>query len=88
MASLSESDILARVAAVLKETLRTGDVVISPTTRFAEDLKADSVDRMALLMALEEEFATTIDDEQARGFATVGDVLAYVGERSAQADPS
>ncbi len=81
---MSDEEILHKIKAVLIDTLRTGEKEITPSTRFVEDLGADSVDRMALLMALEDAFAFSIDDTTAAGLASVGDVLAFVKQVSAK----
>ena len=51
-----------------------------PEARFIEDLGADSLDQVELIMALEEEFAADIPDEQAEKLTTVGDAIKYIEE--------
>ena len=48
------------------------------TLRFREDLEADSLDLVELIMALEEEFGGEISDEEATGITTVGEAVAYL----------
>ena len=50
--------------------------------RFIEDLGADSLDTVELVMAFEEEFSIEVPDEEAEKLQTVGDVVAYVEEHS------
>ena len=59
---------------------RFGDQ-INPDTSFAEDLGPDSLDRVELLMELEEEFDITIPDEEAEQIQTVGDAIRYIEKR-------
>ena len=56
------------------------EVVENP--KFVDDLGADSLDTVELVMALEEEFGVEIPDEDAEKLATVGDALRYIEEKS------
>jgi acyl carrier protein len=51
---------------------------VTPEAKFIEDLGADSLDIVELVMALEEEFGSEIPDEQAEKLLTVGDVVKYI----------
>ena len=51
---------------------------ITPEAKFIEDLGADSLDTVELVMALEEEFGNEIPDEEAEKLTTVGDVIQYI----------
>jgi acyl carrier protein len=53
---------------------------VTPEAKFIEDLGADSLDTVELIMALEEEFGIEVPDEQAEKLATVGDVVKYIEE--------
>jgi len=53
---------------------------VTPEAKFVEDLGADSLDIVELIMALEEEFGIEVPDEQAEKLLTVGDVTKYVEE--------
>ena len=75
--------VTTRVNAVIKEVLRVPDEKLAGEARFKEDLGADSLDTVTLLMALEEEFGGSISDEEASGLSTVSDVVEYVSRRSA-----
>ena len=66
------------VKKLLIEQLKLKDVEITPDSRIKEDLKADSLDVLQLLMTIEEEYNSMIPDEKLAGFKTVGDVVAYL----------
>lgn len=51
---------------------------ITPATRIIEDLGADSLDAVELIMTLEDEFNVTINDDAAQNFKTVGDILEFL----------
>lgn len=51
---------------------------ITPGTDLAEDLHADSLDKVEMIMNAEDEFGIEIDDNSAIGFKTIGDVVAYI----------
>ena len=53
---------------------------VPPEAKFIEDLGADSLDTVELIMALEEEFGIEVPDEQAEKLTTVGDVVKYIEE--------
>jgi acyl carrier protein len=54
---------------------------VVPTARFREDLEADSLDLVELIMAFEEEFGGEISDEDAQKITTVGEAITYIQER-------
>ncbi|MBO4363464.1 MAG: acyl carrier protein [Clostridia bacterium] len=66
------------VKKLLTEQLRLKDVEITRDSRIKEDLKADSLDVLQLLMTIEEEYNIMIPDEKLAGFKTVGDVVDYL----------
>ena len=70
-----------RVAAVIKEILRVDTAKIIPTSRIKEDLGADSLDQVSLIMALEDEFKGAISDDEAKGLLTVGDAVKYIEQK-------
>ena len=77
-------EIFDRVAKVVVETLKVDRDRVTPASLFVEDLNADSLDRLTLLMQLEEEFERKIPDEDAQGLTSVQAVLDYVGGKGAQ----
>ena len=72
-----------RVRAIIAEQLGVKLEEVTDTASFIEDLGADSLDTVELVMALEEEFGIEIPDEDAEKMTTVGDALKYVQEKSA-----
>ena len=73
MASIQE-----RVASIVEDVLGVeGDRVV-PTARFREDLEADSLDLVELIMQFEEEFGGEISDEDAQKIETVGQAVEYI----------
>lgn len=75
------TDLFERLAGVVAEVLGADAAGISRETRLAEDLGADSLDQVELVIALEEAFDVEIDDDEpaARSLATVGELSDYVG---------
>ncbi len=76
--ALSESDVLAKVKAVIVEQLGVSEDEVTTDASFTEDLGADSLDTVELVMALEEEFGTEIADEDAEKLTTVGKTVEYI----------
>lgn len=72
------SDTLGDVKAVIVDVLKIDDENIGPSTRFVEDLKADSMDQFFLIDGFSEKFKLTISDEDARNIKSVNDVVSYV----------
>ena len=77
------SDIQNRVKAIIVDKLGVDESEVKPEATFTNDLGADSLDKVELIMELEKEFNITIPDDQAEKIATVGDAIAYV-EANAQ----
>ena len=73
-----ENSIEARVKEIVRVNLNVEPDQITPEAKFIEDLGADSLDTVELVMALEEEFGNQIPDEAAEKLATVDDVIKYV----------
>lgn len=72
------NDIFEKVKAVIVEQLGVDEEKVTPEARFREDLEADSLDLVELIMAFEEEFGGEISDEEAQGITTVGEAVAYI----------
>ena len=72
------SDIQNRVKAIIVDKLGVDESEVKPEATFTNDLGADSLDTVELIMELEKEFNITIPDDQAEKIATVGDAIAYV----------
>ena len=74
------AEIETRVKKVLAEQLAVDEVQVVPDARFQEDLNADSLDLVELIMSLEEEFNVKISDEDAEKIRTVQDAMDYLHE--------
>lgn len=70
-----------RVKKIIVEQLGVKEDQVTPEAKFIEDLGADSLDTVELVMALEEEFGQEIPDEEAEKLQSVGDVIKHVEER-------
>lgn len=71
-----------RVSEIIVEQLGVSAEEITPEASFIDDLGADSLDIVELVMAMEEAFDLEIPDEDAERIQTIGDAMAYVKERS------
>ena len=69
-----------KVREIIADKLSISEDEITMDSSFLEDLNADSLDIVELIMALEDELDMEIPDEDAEGFVTVGDVVKYVKE--------
>ena len=74
-----------RVRAIIAEQLGVKLEEVTDAASFIEDLGADSLDTVELVMALEEEFGIEIPDEDAEKMVTVGDAIKYIDQKSAGA---
>jgi acyl carrier protein len=74
------SDTLKRVTKIIEELLGVDEDQIVMEARFREDLEADSLDLVELIMAFEEEFDGEISDEEAQKITTVGEAVTYIDE--------
>jgi len=81
-------EIFARVQKVVSEQLDKEAGEIKPDSNFAEDLGADSLDVVELVMALEEEFDIEIPDEAAEKISTVQAAVDYISEKTSAASAS
>ncbi len=78
---MAEKTIQERVKDIIVEQLGVNAEQVKPEAKFIEDLGADSLDTVELVMAFEEEFGAEIPDEDAEKLQTVGDVTKYIEER-------
>jgi acyl carrier protein len=76
------SDTFEKVKGIVKEQLDVEEDRITPEANFIEDLGADSLDTVELVMALEEEFEVEIPDEDAESIKTVRDVVNYIESKA------
>jgi acyl carrier protein len=75
------ADIVEKVKEIIVNELGVEAEKVTPEASFVEDLGADSLDTVELVMAFEEEFGIEIPDEDAEKLQTVGDAIAYIEER-------
>ncbi len=77
------ASILDRVKKVVVKQLEVSEDEVTETASFVDDLGADSLDVVELVMGLEEEFDIEIPDEDAEKIATVGDAVKYIESKTA-----
>jgi acyl carrier protein len=76
--AVTEQEIEAKVIEIVAEKMGTDKAKITRQTSFVEDLNADSLDTVELVMEFEDEFETNIPDEQAEKIKTVGQAIDYI----------
>jgi acyl carrier protein len=74
------ADTFERVKKIVVDLLGAVPDTVTAEARFREDLEADSLDLVELIMAFEEEFGGTISDDEAQQITTVGQVVKYIDE--------
>jgi len=79
--SIKTNEIEARVKKIVVEQLGVKEEEVTTDASFVDDLGADSLDTVELVMALEEEFETEIPDEDAEKIITIKDAVNYIVER-------
>src|SRR5499427_7113020 len=79
---MAEKSIEEKVKDIIVEQLGVNPEQVTPQASFIEDLGADSLDIVELVMAFEEEFSVEVPDEDAEKLQTVGDVIKYIQERA------
>ncbi|MBI3519789.1 MAG: acyl carrier protein [Bacteroidetes bacterium] len=72
------SDIANKVKSIIVDKLGVEEKEVTPTASFTNDLGADSLDTVELIMEFEKEFNIAIPDDQAEKIATVGDAISYI----------
>ncbi|MDR2286945.1 MAG: acyl carrier protein [Prevotellaceae bacterium] len=77
------ADVAAKVKSIIVEKLAVDENEVTPTASFTNDLGADSLDIVELIMEFEKEFGVSIPDEDAEKIVTVGDAVAYIEGQSA-----
>lgn len=78
---MSDKEILAKVKEMVASQLGKSDEDITPEASFIEDLGADSLDLVELIMSMEDEFGLEISDEDAESIITVQDAINFITER-------
>ena len=74
------SDIASRVKAIIVDKLGVDETEVVPEASFTNDLGADSLDTVELIMEFEKEFDIQIPDDQAENISTVGQAIKYIEE--------
>ena len=82
MAVATKKEIVERVKQIVSEQLGVDEAEVTPSASFADDLGADSLDQVELVMALEEEFDLSISDEDTEKIRTVQDAIDYVDKHA------
>ena len=76
------SEIESRVKAIIVDKLGVDEAVVKPESSFTNDLGADSLDTVELIMEFEKEFGISIPDDKAEKIGTVADAISYIEENS------
>lgn len=77
------SEISERVKAIIVDKLGVSEAEVTPEATFRQDLGADSLDTVELIMEFEKEFGISIPDEKSEGIQTVGDAIKFIEEAKA-----
>jgi acyl carrier protein len=75
---MTREEIFAKVKTVVAEKLNVGEDQVTADAKFVEDLGADSLDQVELIMALEDDFELKIPEEEAEQLTTVGAAIDYI----------
>ncbi|HQC42193.1 MAG TPA: acyl carrier protein [Verrucomicrobiota bacterium] len=75
---MADNTIEEKVKKIIVEQLTVNPDQVTPDAKFVEDLGADSLDNVELIMALEEEFGLEVPDDEAEKLQSVGDVIKYI----------
>ena len=76
------ADITSEVKAIIVDKLGVDENEVTPTASFTNDLGADSLDTVELIMEFEKKFGLTIPDDAAEKISTVGDAIAYIEQNA------
>ena len=76
------SEIESKVVAIIVDKLGVDEAEVKPSASFTNDLGADSLDTVELIMEFEKQFNISIPDDQSENIATVGDAIAYIEQNA------
>ena len=76
------SEIESKVKAIIVDKLGVDEAIVKPESSFTNDLGADSLDTVELIMEFEKEFGISIPDDKAEKIGTVADAITYIEENS------
>ena len=75
------ADTYTEIQVIIVDLLGVDESKVTPEARFREDLEADSLDLVELIMAFEDKFGGEISDEDAQSISTVGEAVKYIDDR-------
>ncbi|NNE92133.1 MAG: acyl carrier protein [Verrucomicrobiales bacterium] len=78
---MADESIEEKVKNIITDQLSVTEEQVTPEAKFIEDLGADSLDTVELVMAFEEEFEIEVPDEEAEKLTSVGEVIKYIKEK-------
>jgi acyl carrier protein len=81
---MADKSVAEKIKDIIVEQLGVNPEQVVPSASFIEDLGADSLDTVELVMAFEEEFSVEVPDDDAEKLQTVGDVVKYIEEKTAK----
>ena len=79
---MTKEEIVAKVKSVVADKLNVGEDQVTEGAKFVEDLGADSLDQVELIMALEDDFDLKIPEEEAEQLTTVGSAVDYIESKN------
>ena len=82
MSSMSKEEILVKLKPIIAEQLGVDESEVTENASFTEDLNADSLDLVEMIMSLEEQFKLQISDEDAEKLTTVGEAVEFIYEHT------
>jgi acyl carrier protein len=86
MAEYTKQEIFEKIKVIIVDQLGVPEDKVTMEARFREELEADSLDLVELIMAFEDEFDVEIPDDEAQGITTVGSAVDYAQKRAAESD--
>jgi len=81
MSDTNNQEVFDEIAKIIKDLLGADEAKITPEARFREELEADSLDLVELIMAFEDKFGAEISDDDAQKITTVGEAVNYISAR-------